>query len=167
MKKYIKSAVVPIRDEPMQVKIDLAKSPDTRLDTLKRLAEVSGPMIRYIMYSNPASAPLVEQYPELWEAKPEVVDDNLAYYMHVWAANNVTFSSVRLAITNALSDTPASLNDIAIEDDNWDDDEVDAEGGQYNICVWFSALPSHKHEVADCIAEAVAAEGIEILSDEF
>lgn len=53
MKKYIKSAIGDINYEDYLTRFEIAKSPDTDIDTLKELALDDSPLVRFGVYSNP------------------------------------------------------------------------------------------------------------------
>ena len=53
MKRYIKSAISDINHEDYLIRFEIAKSPDTDIDTLKELALDDSPLVRFGVYSNP------------------------------------------------------------------------------------------------------------------
>lgn len=53
MKKYIKSAIGNINHEDYLTRFEIAKSPDTDIDTLMELALDDSPLVRFGVYNNP------------------------------------------------------------------------------------------------------------------
>ena len=53
MKRYIKSAIGNINREDYLTRFEIAKSPDTDIDTLKELALDDSPLVRFGVYNNP------------------------------------------------------------------------------------------------------------------
>ena len=162
---YIRAAVTSLDKESILVKLELANDPNTRLETLRRLAAVSGPMVRYCISQNPASAPIVEERPEWFDFTNDVVEESIGVFYFVWAANEIEDSVIKNAIISTVPSVPAEFSDIHIVDATDQDEE---EGGFiYDIYVWFSAYSSFKYEVAEYIDDVLESLRVEVLSSDF
>lgn len=67
MKRYIKSAVVPLYQYDKDVLRRIARDPHTSLEDLKSLAEYPDDAIQYFVSKNPTAAEWFSQRPKRWE----------------------------------------------------------------------------------------------------
>jgi hypothetical protein len=59
MKRYINSTISDINHENYLTRFEIAKSPDTDIDTLEELALDDSPLVRFGVYSNPKATPKI------------------------------------------------------------------------------------------------------------
>jgi len=96
MKRYIYSAIVNLGDEPREVRYEVAKNPNTRLDELSQLAQETDPFVLGGLISNPNL--------------PREIYEQLA---------NSRLSNVRYGLANSLY-TPSDILEQLSLDEDWE-----------------------------------------------
>lgn len=77
MKRYIKSSLLDVASEDWLTRFEIAKSPDTDINTLKQLSTDDSPLVRLGVYNNPNITPeirelLLQERLDIYSAKYQI-----------------------------------------------------------------------------------------------
>lgn len=99
MKRYIKSAISDISHEDYLTRFAIAKSPDTDIDTLKKLALDDSPLVRFGVYSNPNITSEIRM--ALYQKDMSIYHTNYRVFCHSDTADKEKISNI---VENAVED---------------------------------------------------------------